>query len=152
MIQDHITIKKRHQNFVRKVCETNIVYALKDDTGYATSYSDEMEDENGEPIEIICFWSDQSIAKSCLENEWKDYNITELKLAEFLEIWCVGMNNDGLIVGTNFDKNLFGFEAEPLELILEIIEELKQIGKSLDLKKFNNIEDLEIQVKEILEN
>ncbi|WP_415328104.1 DUF2750 domain-containing protein [Chryseobacterium sp. MMS23-Vi53] len=152
MLQDQITLKDRHKSFVKTISETGIVYALKNEDGYATSESNEIEDEDGYPVEIICFWSDKSIAKSCIKNEWSEYKVCELNLSEFLENWCVGMNNDGLIVGINFDKSLFGYEVEPLYLILEIISELNLQNKQIEFKKFNGIKDLEIQVKEIIKD
>lgn len=152
MLQDQITLKTRHRNFVKKVSEKEIVYALKTNEGYATSSSNELEDEKGNPVEIICFWSDISIAKSCIENEWSEYEVCELNLSDFLENWCIGMSNDGLLIGTNFDKNLFGYEIEPLDLVLEIISELNTSDRQIELKKFNGIQDLEYQIKSILEN
>lgn len=152
MLQDQITLKTRHRNFVKKVSEKEIVYALKTNEGYATSSSNELEDEKGNPVEIICFWSDISIAKSCIENEWSEYEVCELNLSDFLENWCIGMSNDGLLIGTNFDKNLFGYEIEPLDLVLEIISELNTLDRQIELKKFNGIQDLEYQIKSILEN
>ncbi|PIF46140.1 uncharacterized protein DUF2750 [Chryseobacterium sp. 52] len=150
MLQDQITIKNRHTDFIKKVCESNTVYALKGDQGYATSYSNEMEDEDGEAVQIVCFWSDEARAKSCIEGEWIDYQIDTLSLNSFVENWCLGLNNDGLIIGTNFDNHLFGFEIEPLEIILEIIEELKKNGKSIRLNKFDSILDMENQIREVL--
>lgn len=61
------------------------------------------------------------------------------------------MSNDGLLVRTQFDQNLFGYEAEPLELILDLINELKTLQKDLSFRKFNGIQDLEKQVREIIE-
>ncbi len=75
----------------------------------------------------------------------------DMTLAEFMENWCVGMANDGLLIGTQFDQNLFGHEVEPLDLILELTAELKSNGKDLNFKKFNGIVDLEKQIKEITE-
>ncbi|HCN50024.1 MAG TPA: DUF2750 domain-containing protein [Chryseobacterium sp.] len=152
MLQDHITIKNRHQDFITKICETETVYALKDEKGYATSYSNDLEYEDGEPVQIICFWSDAARAKSCVEREWNHYEVSPIPLNEFLENWCLGMNIDGLMVGTNFDSKLFGYEAEPLELVLDIIEELKTEEKSLNLKKFESIDDLKKQIREVLED
>ena len=68
---------------------------------------------------------------------------------ENIENWCLGMANDGLLVGTQFDQNLFGYEVEPLDLILELTTELKSINKDLQFRKFKGIIDLEKQVKEI---
>lgn len=152
MLQDHITVENRHKDFIRKVCETEIIYALKDETGFAVSYSNELEYEDGEPVQIICFWSDHARAKSCIEKEWSHYEVSEISLNDFIENWCLGMNQDGLVAGTQFDTHLFGYEAEPLELILNLIEELKKTGKSVNLRKFESIEDLEAQVKEALED
>ena len=64
-----------------------------------------------------------------------------------MENWCVGMANDGLLIGTQFDQNLFGHEVEPLDLILELTAELKSIGKDLNFRKYKGIIDLEEQVK-----
>jgi hypothetical protein len=150
MFQDHITVENRHKEFIKKITESETVYALKDGKGYATSYSNEKEYENGDEVQIICFWSDTARAKSCIENEWNHYEPSSIPLNEFVENWCLGMNIDGLLVGTDFDSNLLGYEAEPLELILDIIEELKASGKSLELKKFESIDDLENQIREVL--
>lgn len=152
MLQDQMTLKNRYSDFIKQVSDSEIVYALKGDKGYATSYSSEMEDEDGDAVQLVCFWSNESYAKSCIENEWSDYSIDTLSLNDFLENWCLGMNSEGIIVSINFDNNLFGFEIEPLKIILEIIEELTKNGKSLTLRNFKNIEDLKIQVKEVLEN
>ncbi|WP_284463155.1 DUF2750 domain-containing protein [Chryseobacterium sp.] len=152
MIQDHITIQNRYKDFIKKIIETETVYALKDEKGYATSYSNEIEDEDGEPAQIVCFWSDAARAKSCVDQEWNHYEVSTISLREFIEKWCLGMDSDGFIVGTNFDSHLFGYEAEPLEVIMDSIEELRATGKSLELRKFENMEDLESQIREILKD
>ena len=150
MFQDSITLKNRHQNFIKTVSESEIVYGLKSKNGFATSSANNYEDEDGNPIRMICFWAEKVRAKSCAKEEWRKYIPTEIPLAEFMENWCVGMANDGLIVGTQFDQNLFGHEVEPLELIIELTSELKSNGKDFNFRKFNGIEDLENQVKGML--
>jgi len=151
MFQDSITLKNRHLKFVKTVSDSEIVYGLKSKNGFATSSSTQFEDDDGKPIGMICFWAEKVRAKSCAKDEWMNYSVTEISLVEFLENWCVGMANDGLLIGTQFDQNLFGYEIEPLDLILELIAELKSNGKDLNFKKFNGINDLEKQVKEIIE-
>ncbi len=99
---------------------------------------------------MICFWSEKALAQACAQKDWKDYHPTEIPLAEFLENWCVGMYTDGLLIGTNFDQNLFGYESDPLDLVLELATELKAKGKNLDFQKFINLEDLENQVRDII--
>jgi len=147
MFQDSITLKNRHQKFVKTVCENGIVYGLKNKNGFATSSSNQLEYDNGFPIGMICFWAEKVRAKSCAKDEWRKYNVTEITLAEFMENWCVGMANDGLLIGTQFDQNLLGHEVEPLDLILELTSELKSNGKNLTFRKFNDVTDLEEQVK-----
>jgi hypothetical protein len=151
MIQDSIIIEKRHKRFIKKICESEIVFGLKNHKGFATSSSINYENNEGKPIGIICFWAEKSLAKSCIEKDWLDYKVSEILLCDFIENWCLGMENDELLVGSEFDRNMFGFESEPMELIIELITELKSIGKDLSFKKFEGILDLEKQVKEIIE-
>ena len=148
MHQDHITVKLRHEKFIKKVCETNIVYGLESEEGFATSNSNDFDDENDEPIGIICFWSEKALANSCIKNSWVDYRVAEIPLSEFIENWCVGMNNDCLLVGTNFDQNMFGFEIEPLELILELVKELKINKSNITFQKFDDLDDAEKKIIE----
>ncbi|MFT3703285.1 MAG: DUF2750 domain-containing protein [Agriterribacter sp.] len=151
MYQDHIAVKQRHQKFIKKVCDTGIVYGLESEDGFATSSSNASEDDNDEPIGIICFWSEKALAKSCIKNEWQDYQVVEISLSEFMENWCVGMSNDGLLVGTNFDQNMFGYEAHPLELILDLVTYLRAMLATIDFKNFLSLDDLEVQVRAIMQ-
>lgn len=50
MFKNHIDVKLKHEKFVTKVCETNLVYGLENEDGFATSSSNDLEDEDGEPI------------------------------------------------------------------------------------------------------
>lgn len=151
MLQNHITVRLRHERFIKIVSETKIVYGLSNDEGFASSSSTTFDNDNDEPIGLVCFWSDKARARSCINSAWENYQIVELSLQEFLENWCVGLHNDNLMVGTNFDSNMFGFEAEPLELILDIIGELKTRNIKLELTKYESIDDLARQIKEILD-
>jgi len=151
MFQDAALLKKRHRRFITTVCASEQVFALKDRKGFATSSSNYYDDENGNPVWMICFWAEKALATSCIIEEWKTYKIEEIQLSTFLENWCIGMEIDGLIVGTEFDQNMFGYESEPLHLILEIVQELKAINKEISLKKFDTIFDLEKLINTILE-
>lgn len=150
MIQDSVTLKNRYLRFIQTVSERGSVYALKSENGFATSYSTQFEDRNGNPIEIICFWAEKVWAKSCAKDQWQEYQVTEIQLAEFMESWCVGMANDGLLIGTEFDQNLFGYEVEPLHLTLELIAVLKSRGITPGFRIFKGIVDLEKHIKQML--
>jgi hypothetical protein len=72
-------------------------------------------------------------------------------LAEFLENWCIGMSNDGLLVGTSFDRNLFGYEVDPLEILLEVLNELEETNKQIQLTHFDSLEAFEEHVRNAIE-
>jgi hypothetical protein len=150
MIQGSLTIRNRHTRFIKTVCKTEVVYGLENVEGLASSSSMYFEDDEENPIGIICFWAEEALAKSCIKSDWSDYKITKITLSDFIENWCVGMEEDGLIVGTEFDQNMFGYEAEPLELILELVNELAQTKKELHFHKFKDILDVKAQVERIL--
>lgn len=149
MLQDSSTIKKRHKKFIEEVVKNETVWALKSDEGLASSSSTEYQDENGEPIGIVCFWSNRKLASVCGKKYWQKYEPTEIKLSTFLENWCVGLHSDNWMIGTNFDWNLFGQESAPTELIIEVIQELNKNHKDLQFKKFEGIEDLHSQIKNL---
>jgi hypothetical protein len=151
MHQDAIVVRQRHEKFIKKICETNIVYGLESEDGFASSSSNNVDDETDEPVKIICFWSEKAWAKSCIKNDWANYDLAEIPLSEFIENWCVGMSNDKLLVGTNFDQNMFGYEVEPLELILDLVKELRTIKSEIRFLKFSSLDDLEEQIKGAIE-
>lgn len=152
MMQNSILVHQRYEKFVKKVSDTEIVYALKNKEGYATSSSVHFEDENGNPIGLICFWGEMARAKSCIKKEWKSYKVVEIPLTEFIENWCIGMENDDLLMGIEFDQNMYGFEAEPLEVILDLVKEVKLLGKDLKFRNFKGVTDLEKKVKAIIKH
>ncbi|MFP9099716.1 DUF2750 domain-containing protein [Flavobacterium sp. RHBU_24] len=151
MLKDTADIQLKHKKFIKKICETGIVYGLENEEGFATSLSNQYEDEEGGPIEMICFWSEKAFAAACAKDGWGGFEVAEMPLAEFIENWCVGMHNDELLAGTEFDSNMFGAETEPLLLIQQIIEELKSTGKTISLTEYESIEELEALVRENLE-
>lgn len=71
-------------------------------------------------------------------------------MTEFIENWCMGMEGDGLLVGTEFDQNMFGFEADPLELIIDLLNELEANNQQLKFTKFKDQVILKSQINEIL--
>tara|TARA_R110002153_G_scaffold121318_3_gene266839 strand:+ start:1439 stop:1897 length:459 start_codon:yes stop_codon:yes gene_type:complete len=140
-------ITNRYQKFIKTVCETDIVYALQNHEGFATSASVQYDDENDRPVGVLCFWAESGRAKSCSINHWENYQLTEIALTDFIENWGVGMENDGILAGIEFDQNMFGYEAKPLDLILDLVAEIKTTKKSISFQKFDGIADLEEQAK-----
>lgn len=152
MIEDHLMLQLRYERFIKQVCETKSLYALESADGLATSSSHDYEDEDDNPIPLICFWSESDLATSCIQSGWQGFEIKRIGLADFLENWCVGMSGDGFLAGINFDGSMLGFEAEPNDLLLDLIAELNYLNASLSLERFDSLEDLQNQVKRVMES
>lgn len=95
----------------------------------ATSRSSKYEDNERKQVGLICFWSERSLAKSCIKDDWIDYVPVEISLGDNIEDWCIGIPNEGLLIGTEFNQNMFGFEVDPLDLVFELGKELKDQKK-----------------------
>ena len=148
MSQNDNTLNLNIESFVKAVCKSKIVYGLESEEGFAISGSLDYDDENGEPVEVICFWSEEALAASCIKEDWANYQVVEIPLAEFMENWCIEMNNDGLLAGIDFDEDVSGLEIEPLELALELIKALKAGNKTIAFETYANLADLEKEIKE----
>ena len=118
----------REALFVSKIIQTQKVWGLKSNAGFATLASNEFENEEGQPIPIVCFWSDKKSAVTVKKKHWKNFVPVEISISEFLEKWCVGVYNDELLIGTNIDLKLARLESEPLPLAIKILEGLKNTG------------------------
>ena len=53
-----------------------------------------------------------------------------------MESWCLLLAGDGLLIGAELDRNLFGWEAEPVDVLLDAPDELKRIGKDISAAIF----------------
>ncbi len=71
-------------------------------------------------------------------------------MSDFIENCCIGMSNDGLLIGSNFDQNIFGFEVDPLELIIDLTKELKNQEKEIKLEKYHHISELTDEIEKII--
>ena len=146
MYQNASTTEYKHRKFIQRVVEFEIVWGLESEEGFATSNSNEDDD-----TAVIIFWSDRAYANAHVKEDWSNYKTSQMPLAEFIENWLVGMHNDKILVGTNWDANMFGKESEPLQLALEIIDELKSKEKMVKLTKYEDMEDFETQIRRALE-
>jgi hypothetical protein len=141
----------KQEEFITKISETELVWALEKEDGFATASSINYEDDEGDPAEVLCFWSDKSLAVACAKDDWEGYVPVEIMLADFIENWCIGMDNDLIMAGIDFDTELIGDELDPLELILVIGDALKKQDKKISLEKYRSMDDLVSEVNKILE-
>jgi len=135
-----------YRKFIQQVADTEQVWGLSQGDIWATSSSNEYED-----TEVILFWSTSEGATACASDEWKDYKPESLPVAEFLENWCVGMYDDGLLVGTDWTSELQGREVDPLVVALDVVQELKHRGKEINLEQYDSLSELEEQIIDALE-
>lgn len=149
MSQHSMKTKGNHQEFIKKICETGVVWCLKNSEGLATSNSTIYEGRKGEPIGLFCFWSDKALAQDCVLDNWDDYTPNQITLSEFIEDWCLGISNDGYMVGSNFDQNMIGSEVDALDLIIALSKEIKAQKKEIKLKKFDHLNTLVDEIEKL---
>ena len=138
--------ESNYRKFIQQAADTEQVWGLSDGDIWATSSSNEFED-----TEVILFWSDEAGAKACASDEWANYKPESLPVAEFLENWCVGMYDDELLVGADWTTELQGKEVDPLVVALDVVQELKQQGKEINLEQYDSLSELEEQIIDALE-
>lgn len=142
---------QNHQRFIQDVCQQGKIWTLKSPDVYAISSSINYTNDEGEPLPMLCAWSSKELALACAKQEWEVFEAESIELGSFLEDWCIGMDEDGLMVGTNFTSKMEGTETEPLLLILELTTELKRAQKKIQLQHFSGVTDLIEQIREVLE-
>lgn len=148
MARNERPVRSNYDRFLKQACERKLVYTLESEDGFVTSDSEDLEDEEGEPVQVVFFWSDKDQACACIKNSWADYRVSELLLADFMETWCLELNNEGMLVGLDFDWERPGAEAEPLELILDLGQEIRRRRSSISFTNFKDLVDLEKQVRQ----
>jgi hypothetical protein len=136
----------KHALFITQAAESGLVWALRSEEGYATSPSNDYDEG-----EVIPFWSDPELAKSLASDEWAAYIPTEVPMVDFLENWLVGMQQEAMLVGTNWDADLAGMELEPLELALELADKLLELKKDMSFEHFASLAEYREQVRQALE-
>ena len=110
-----------HDLFVRRVMETGVVWGLRADDDWAVCESNEYEDQM-----VIPFWSDEADARIHCGDEWAEYAPSSIPLDDFAQDWLVGMDDDDVLVGTNWDAELTGMEVEPMDLAVQLGYEVEE--------------------------
>ncbi len=52
----------------------------------------------------------------CRVEEWADFEVLEIPLDIFVEDWLITLDEDGVLIGTNWNSELQGKEVEPSDL------------------------------------
>lgn len=150
MFKNSADIELKYKRFLKEVIQNQEVYTLKNNHGYVSSSSHHFENENQEPLLLQLFWSNSKEASVCSRHVWKKegFKLEYIALKDFIEFWCAGMYKNEVIVGINFDHQLFGYEEAPLELAKELLI----LAQSSNIKiKFENYRSID-EFLEIIES
>ena len=109
--------------FLADVKPTQQLWALQDKASEDWVVLDSLSYEQ---TEVMPLWSSQALAqKHCIE-EWKDYQPAAISIAEWLEFWITDLNEDGVIIGVNWQEDKDCEEME-LELFSQAIAEIEAL-------------------------
>ncbi|MGN6983862.1 DUF2750 domain-containing protein [Neisseria sp. P0008.S010] len=119
---------EEYNRFIRSIIGSQTLYTLVSDEGdIAECPSTEYEEDDGEPVPVFCVWHDRAQAEACKVEEWADYQLEALPLDFFLHEWLVSMDQDAVLLGVDFDSELYGLEIEPVEVLADLLDAAAQI-------------------------
>lgn len=144
MLQNTATIETKYKLFIERAAAAELVWGLKNKQGWANSSSVEDED-----IRVIPFWSDKAYAKACARDDWKSYLPAAIPMAEFLESWCIDMAESDTLVGVNWDADMFGNEADGLQVALALLNQLKANNSTISFLNYDGIDDFIAQINDV---
>lgn len=137
-----------YTSFIERAVKSSKVWFLAaDDGNIAITESNDYEDTG-----VILVWADAADARNNAKEEWAKYKAVEIDLVTFLEYHIITLSNDDMLLGINFDQNMFGMEVEPLTVALDIIDELKDKDKSPAFKHHKDMAEYERITIEALES
>lgn len=96
--------------FLADVKPTQIIWALQDKSSEDWVVLDSI---NFEETDVMPIWSTAELAQKQCSEEWQDYIPAEITLTDWLEFWIEDLNEDGVIIGINWQS-----EGECLEMEL----------------------------------
>ena len=122
--------RERHQRFVARAVEKGSVWHLarniEGHLGWAQSTSNGDERGRGAGKDVVPLWSDRAYAKQCAKNDWSIYQPFEIPLGQLLNVVLPNMHKAKVLVGTNWNAHLIGYEITPKKLQTELLKALKQ--------------------------
>lgn len=123
MIQLTDDLHANYQRFIENIQESGQVWSLQTTDGWVIVDSAEYEDS-----EVMPFWSEEAYAKQLCVGEWENFKPAAISFEEFVEDWLAGMDEDGVLVGPNWNADLDGLEVEPIEILKLLTTEQEDEG------------------------
>ena len=113
------TIEQVLATFVDDVKTNQCLWGLQDETGEGWVVCDSVEFENTDTMPL---WSKESLASAHCTEEWESYKAIAIPVAEFLEYWVSDFNDDGVLVGINWQNNEDCPELDPIVLAKALVD------------------------------
>lgn len=88
--------------FLAEVKPTQKLWALQDKDSEDWVVLDSIAYEN---TDVMPLWSSAELAQQHCIEEWTNYIPCEISLADWFEFWLEDLNEDGVIVGVNWQGN-----------------------------------------------
>lgn len=147
MIQDASAIIDAYKEFINTAIEQGKVWTLVKADEMAIVDSQLYDDTL-----TTLFFSKMEAAYLLQKDEWFDFEVAEISLSSFLEKWLVGLYNQDIMVAAIWNDVATGREFEPLELLLEFLETLKEQESELVFENYYDLNDFLLKIKESLES
>ncbi len=137
---------QNHQQFLEKVVRNEVIWYLHTGEEGCASCPSAVVD-----LDVYLFWDSKSAAQQAATAEWADYEPRKIKLAAFLEVWCFPLYEQEVLMGTNFNTELIGQENHPLQLLKDLIAQIRRQNteEDLDLLLFDDLCDVELAIAEV---
>lgn len=129
-----VNIDARHQQFIEQVTKNDKVWGLMIDGNWVNNNSiSSLFNDEGEAYsqKVVPFWMQKNQAEAATIERWPEAQVVQLSLNDFLEKICLDLHQKNILIGTNPNSRMVGTESSALELIFDILEQLKLINKPL---------------------
>ena len=112
------------KTFTLETKPTQVIWALQDKESEDWVV---LDSPSFEETEVMPLWSNQALAQQHCIDEWSDYVPCEISLADWFEFWVEDLNEDGVIIGVNWqgDEACVELELSEFTQALAGIESLK---------------------------
>jgi hypothetical protein len=138
MLRDTADCEADVQRFAKRVAENEVVWYLTSEEGPAVCESND-EDDDGEPLTVMLFFSDEAYARRCQRMHFEDCEVQNIALFDFLFRWLPGMSGDGVLGGPNWNQDLIGLELDPFDLRERVEAELTPAQSAAHDEKYRQL-------------
>jgi hypothetical protein len=92
-------ISSAQTQFISQVEQSQTFYGLQDPASQEWVILDSINFENKDAMPL---WSTIELAQSQATDEWKEFTVTAITLADWLEFWVEDLSQDDVLVGIDW--------------------------------------------------